>query len=201
MERKYEKEYSIQDIWQMFAKTDKQMAETDKRLDKQFAETDKRLDKMFAETDKRFKELSKQLGGIGNSNGDFAEEFFFNGFDSTMQVNKITYDYIDRNKKRKIKNIQCEYDIVLINTNNILVVEVKYKLNQEQVIKFYEKSLPRFKQLFHEYKDYTIMGAMASLSIDSRAKEVAEKNGILLFTQSGNNIKRVSSENIVLQTF
>jgi hypothetical protein len=32
---------------------------------------------MFAETDKRMKEVKELIGGIGNSNGAFAENMFF----------------------------------------------------------------------------------------------------------------------------
>ena len=64
-------------IWQMFAETDKQI---------------KNLKDSFQETDKFLKNIGKQLGNIGQNNGAVAEEFFFQGFSSTMQVGEIKND-------------------------------------------------------------------------------------------------------------
>ncbi len=188
-----------------FVETQKEMAESDKKLKKEMAESDKKFKKEMAESDKklkeRIKELSVQIGGIGNSNGDFAEEFFYTGFSATMQINNIKYDYIERNRNKKIKELKGEYDILLVNTNKILIIEVKYKLTNNQVISFYEKKLPKFKKLFPEFKDYTVHGAMASFSLDKRAKNTANKNGILLFTQANDKIKNITPKDIVLQEF
>ncbi len=198
-----------------FKETDKKFKETDKLLtekfretDKKFKETDKLLTEKFIETDKDFqetkrfiRELGKQIGGIGNSNGAFAEEFFYHGFDATMIVNGIKYDYISRNQNKKINNIKGEYDIVLTNKNKILVIEVKYKLNKDQVIAFYEKKLPIFKTLFPEFKNFTIYGSVASLSFEKNSQKAAQECGLLVFTQSGDSIKKISPDNLTLSIF
>lgn len=195
---------SWEELREMFAETDKKFVETDRKLveskldlDSKFAKTDRK----FAETREFIKELGKQIGGIGNSNGDFAEEFFSNGFENNMTVNGVKYDYLDQNKKRKVGNEKGEYDIVLINSDKILVLEVKYKLKNEQVENFYAKQLPKFKKLFPEYKNYTVHGGLAALSFDKNAQETAEKYGMYVFTQSGDSIKNISPENLELTSF
>ncbi len=198
-------------LTEKFKENERFLTEMFKETGKQFKETDgkfKETDKMFKKTDKDFqelkhiiKDLNKQIGGIGNSNGAFAEEFFYHGFDATMQVNGIKYDYIVRNQNKKIKDIKGEYDIVLTNKNKILVVEVKYKLNRDQVIAFYEKKLPKFKTLFSEFKEFTIYGAVASLSFAKNSQKTAEECGLLVFTQSGDNIKKISPNNLTLSVF
>ena len=184
-------------IWQMFAETDKRFKESDKR----FKETDKKLDKRFKETEIFLNKIGKQLGSIGHNNGLVAEEFFFQGFSSTMQVGEIKYDYIEKNKERLIKKLRGEYDIVLINHEQILIIEVKYKFHPNDVEIFIEYILPKFKKLFPEYIDYTIYGAIAGLSVPEAALLKAKQYGLMCFTQSGEKIKKLSSEDLILTKF
>ena len=164
-------------------------------------ENDAMLSAKFQDTDKKFKELNQQIGGISKSNGDFAEEFFYNCFSSMMEVSNIKYNYIDSNKKRKLGKLEGEYDIVMVNSTKIMVIEVKYKLTTDNVIKFYDKQLPRFKQLFQEFKDYTINAGIAAFCFDKYAKEYTHQKGLLLFTQSDNKIKKLSPDNMLLSEF
>ncbi len=76
-----------------------------------------------------------------------------------------------------------------------------YKLTTDNVIKFYDKQLPRFKQLFQEFKDYTINGGMAAFCFDKYAKEYTHQKGLLLFTQSDDKIKKLSPDNMLLSEF
>ena len=218
MERELHTNVSIEQLQAMMADLIVSQMETDQKFqatDKKFQATDKKFqatDKKFQETNKqikendriliaRFKELSKQIGGIGNSNGDFAEDFFYNGFDATMQVGDIKYDYIQQNKNKKIKNLQGEYDIVLTNGNSLLVIEVKYKLKKNQVLDFYEKKLPKFRKLFPEFNDYSVHAAMAAMSFEKNTKEEVIKKGMLLFTQSGDNLTKISPKEMIPTEF
>ena len=221
--------YTFQEIRQMFAEVATLQKATAKENDKRFAElvasqkelaaetqkNDKRLreksykldlkfekiNQVFQRTGKYINNLSDQVGGIGNSNGDVAENFFYQGFLKNMLVNNIEYKYLEKNKNRAIGNLKVEYDIILINTNKVLIIEVKYKLKKEHVKSFYNTKLPKYKILFPEYKDYTIYGALAALSFESGADETAKNKGFLVFTQSGENIKKLSPDNILLSEF
>ena len=196
-----EKIYTLKEMNEIMTKLIISQDKSAKENAKNFKEIAKENKKRFKETDLFLKDIGKQLGNIGNNNGAFAEDFFYHGFSEMMQVNDIKYDYIEPNKKRKKNNLQDEYDIVLFNSNKLLIIEVKYNLKEAQVTKFYEKKLPKFKKLFPEYKDYTIHAAIAALSINKGAKNIVEQYGISLFTQSGNNIKKISSDNLSLSEF
>ncbi|MDR2973054.1 MAG: hypothetical protein LBU83_14210, partial [Bacteroidales bacterium] len=86
---KKEKELSWAEIKAMFAETDKQFKETDRR----FKETDKKVDKMCERIDR----LGEHLGGISNSNGDMAEEYFFNTLNRDKKFANETFDRMKRN--------------------------------------------------------------------------------------------------------
>jgi len=77
--------------------------ETERLLNEKFAET--RL--MQQETARQIKEVSRQLGGMGNSNGDFAEEFFYNSLRETMTFAGVHFDMIsDKFRTRRICRIK-----------------------------------------------------------------------------------------------
>jgi hypothetical protein len=179
---------SFEKVWLMFQETRMQFQETDKKFQEtnmQFQETDKK----FQETDKQIKELKKIIFGIGENQGHATEDFFYNGFDATRNVSGIIYDYVERNRKRHKGAKQGEYDILLVNGNTLLVVEVKFKLHPDTVAKFATEKLPLFRELFPEYAGYTVYAGVAGMSIPSDTLNIARKYGLLVFTQSGQEIQ------------
>ena len=199
-----ETEKRFQETDRKFQETDREFQETKNFLREKFLKTDikfEQTNQKFERTEKLVRELSRQLGGIANSNGDFAEEFFFHGFSATKQVAGIKYDYIEANKNREIGNFKGEYDIVLVNENKILIIEVKYKLKKDHITEFYNKKMPKFKKLFPEYEKFTVYGAMAAFSFEKGTEQAAENKGFLLFTQFGENIKKLSPDDILLSKF
>ena len=97
-------------------KTDEQMKKTDEQMKK---------------TDERLNKVAKLVGNISNNQGDIAEEFFYNSLESKPSLAGIDYDFIDKNITRSRKGIKDEFDIVLVNSKDIAIVEVKYKLIQK----------------------------------------------------------------------
>ncbi len=202
---------SFEDIKLLFRESDKKFQETERIIkemsqetEKMFQETDKKFketEKMFQENAKETKKLKEMIFGIGYNNGDVAEDFFYNVFSATKQVGDVHYDFIDRNRERRKKRLEGEYDIILVNANNLLVVEVKYKLHPNDVTKFAKKNLPNFKELFPEYKNYTVYGAVATFALPPDSYELAVKYGLQIFTQSGDGIKNISPEGLKCSVF
>jgi len=139
----------------------------------------------------QMKDLSQQIGGIGNSNGSNAEEFFYRSLEKTMAISDFSFDFINVNVSRYRKNINLrgQYDIVLNNCDTTLVVEVKYKLTPDYVEDFYHKSLPKFKQLFPEFAHHKIYGAVASFSDFNNARQLAANYGLFVLGQAGQSLK------------
>jgi len=181
------KELTKQDIFDMFA-------ETDRRLDESIAKSRKESQESRKEFDERIKKLSEQIGGIGNNNGDVAEEFFYNGLANKMSIGKFRFDSIGKRVKEKRKNIEDEFDIILTNSNTVVVTEVKYKFHPDEVGKLLSKKIPNFKKLFPNYKNFKIYGAIAALSLPDDTKNIAIEKGFFVLTQSGENIKLVNDK-------
>jgi hypothetical protein len=149
------------------------------------------IKKQIKAFNQQMKELSLQIGGIGNSNGSNAEEFFYRSLEKTMAIADISFDFINVNVNRYTKNanLKGQYDIVLNNCDTTLVVEVKYKLTPNYVEDFYHRSLPKFKQLFPEFAKHKIYGAVASFSDFDNARQLAANYGLFVLGQAGQSLK------------
>ena len=187
------KELTKQDILDLFAKSDKRFNESLEKSRKKF---DEELAKSRKEWKGQMKELNKNIGGIGNSNGDVAEDFFYNGLEDKMKVGNISFGFIDRNVRRKIKslNLEEEYDIILTNSDTVLITETKYKAQPDHVDELLNKKIPNFKKLFPIYKEFKIYGAIAALSLSADTKKRAIKNGFFVLIQAGDNIKLLNEK-------
>ena len=164
---------------------------TDKLLTEKFQATDKKFqatEKLFKETGERFDKISTELGGIGNSNGAVAEDFFRNALSENLQVANMTFDYMDFNLGRKKKNLEAEYDIILYNHYKILIVEVKYNFKKNKLKTFYE-GLKKFRSLFPEYSALKVYGAVAAFTYDKETIKEAQNYGFYVLQQNNNQLK------------
>ncbi|MBI5217423.1 MAG: hypothetical protein HY958_00640, partial [Bacteroidia bacterium] len=160
-----------------------------------FQETDKKIDrlaKISQESDKKIDKLAKMYGGISKNLGDAAEDFFYNGLSATYKIGNIKYDYVDRNSKRKHKKYESEFDALLINSDSVVIVEIKYKLHPDEVEKLIKNKIPLFKKLYPEYKGYKVYGAIAGFAIHDETKNLAKKHGLFILTQSGEAVKVIN---------
>jgi len=171
--------------------TDRRIQETDRLLKEQSLETDRKMqetDKQLKTTLKGIEKLEKTVGGIGNSNGYYAEDQFFNSFSKNMTIGELTFDSIDRNMHRIRKGLEDEFDIVLTNSSVLLIIEVKYNYHQNDVEKVFKK-IENFRQLYPKYKDYKIFGGIAGLTMPMETIDKASEFGFFVFLQEGNDIK------------
>ncbi|PID87925.1 MAG: hypothetical protein CSB06_02340, partial [Bacteroidia bacterium] len=161
-----------QEIREMFKETDKKFQETDrqfKETDKKFQETDrqfKETDKKFQETDRQFKETDKKINKV---HGEFTSQwgklveaivrpsclrlFRARGIDVSRTHENTT---IERDGIKK-----AEYDAILANGSEVVIVEVKTKLRKKDV-EYFTKKLSEVKNYMPEYTNKKVYGAMAA---------------------------------------
>jgi Holliday junction resolvase-like predicted endonuclease len=202
----YGEPLSFKQVWKMFQETDKMFKETEKRFrdtEKRFRDTEKRFketDKKMQETDRKIDKLAKLYGNVSENSKDVAEEFFKRGLEAKGSIFGIEYEEVDH-LERISKKQQGEFDIVLHNGKYVVVMEVKYKLHPDDVTDFVNRKLPKFTKLFHEYADKTLLGAVAGMSVPTVSYDLAEKYGLLVLTQSGENITVMNPEGFELIRF
>jgi hypothetical protein len=145
--------------------------------------------KAIEKSAREWEEIKKELGGIGKSNGEIAEDFFYDTLSATMNVAGMQFDYIDRNLHRKRNNLEAEYDIILYNNYKVLVVEVKYNFRNYGLRNFYKEKLKKFRSLFPDYKAYKIYGAIAAFTFEKGVKETAGEYGFYIFSQKNEKFR------------
>lgn len=198
------KQPTYEDILSLFAKTDTKIeqlaraqAETDKQLKAQQVqrdqelkarreERDRELKAQFADTEKRIKALSENLGGIANSQGDVAEDFFANSLAANPKLGNIRFDRIDSNREGYSPSLarKVEFDLLAVNGNSIAVIETKYKASKQALLQL-EQAVSCVRETLPEYKKYKVYGGLAALSFDKRLIEQAHKKGFFVLQRKG----------------
>ena len=79
-----------------------------------------------------------------------------------------------------------EFDIIVANGTEVVVVEVKTTLTSKDVSDFLE-TLRDFKNYFPRYKSETIYGAVAYLASENKAHLLAEEEGLFLIRATGDS--------------
>ena len=181
------------EVKEMFAAS---RAEHDLEIKKSRAEFEQRV----AETDRLVKDLGKQIGGMANSNGDFAEEFFYNALyhGQRNMFGEVFEDVVKGNTVTINKGYEDEYDILLVNGRAICVVEVKYKADSGDLPHQVLRKAQTFRVNFPHHKDKKVYLALAGMSFHPLTEKACKENGIAIMKQVGNAMV-VTDEN--LKTF
>jgi len=209
---KKKNELTWDDIKEMFAETSRQFKETDLRLAKMSEEWDKKKDREFEkwnqkkdqefeewtkkkaqeseEWNQRFKELAKLVGGIGNSNGDVAEELFYNALQRDRTFVNEKFDRIIRSMHRR-EDDEMECDIFLFNGKSAAIIEVKYNAKHENVsVKNLISRVERFRALYPEYRNHNIYLGVAALAFNGSLVKELHGVGIATIRSVGKKMVR-----------
>ena len=165
--------------------------ERDKRLEKLFKDTDRRFketDKQFKETDKKIKELSNlfttQWGKLVEALVEPGAVNLFRerGIDVRYTARRIE---VEDERRRKI----AEYDIVLVNDKEVVIIEVKTTVKKEDVDYFLEKLAKVREHLRSLVKDKKVYGAVAGISFDEGVDRYAYRSGLFVLKSEGGIIR------------
>jgi len=193
-----------EDVWAMFAETDRRMKETDriiKELSIEAATQRKETERQMKETDRQMKETDRKLQalginvtGISNSNGKFAEELFYDSLERSKTFAGVHFDEVSkefRGTKRMPGGpmIQDQFDIVMLNDNAIAIIEIKFRAERDYLKEMAERKVSNFRALFPYYENYTIYLGLGSLIFEGNVMREAKKYGVGLLKQCGNAIE------------
>jgi hypothetical protein len=210
----YKKELTSEDVWAMFAETDrliKELREDRKETDRQMKETDhmmkelredrketsqqiKETGQQMKETDRKLKEMGIHVNGISKSNGAFAEEFFYSSLEKDMEFAGIHYDRINNYFKgtRKMPDgskLRDQFDIVMVNSNAVAIIEIKYKADSDDVEELATRKIKNFRVLFPEYENFDIYLGLGTLSFNEYVTKKAKELGVGLLKLTGDVIE------------
>ena len=174
-------------VWAMLqenAQLIREVSQSQKETDRQMKETDRQM----KETDRKMQELQKTVGGITNNQGAFAEEYFFNSFESgKTNFFGEKFDDVKKNLKNFWQGVEDEYDIVLYNHASVAIIEVKYKAHLNDIPAVLKKA-ETFRVLFPNYKDFKIYLGLASMSFYPELEQECINEGIAVIKQVGDTV-------------
>jgi len=172
-----------------------QLAETRQILRKQNAETRQILREQNAETNKKIKELSKNFGGIGNSNGEMAEEYFYSAFKADKFFANERFYKVRRNQIFRKEEIKAEFDIVLLNGKSAALIEVKYNAKPDNVsIEKIISKIKYFKILYPECEKFNIYLGVAAMSFNEGLEAELHQAGIATIRPVGKKMVKFDKD-------
>ncbi len=191
-----ESEKEWQEIKQMSKETERRFQETEKRFQAREKEWEE-IKQMSKETDRRFRETDKKIrevhGLFTSQWGKLVEAivrpaclklFRERGID-VSRTHEATTIEVDKIKK-------AEYDAILDNGSEVVIVEVKTTLRKKDV-EYFIKKLGEVKTYMPEYNHKKVYGAMAAISFDREADDFAIKQGLFMIKSSGDGVVKIAN--------
>ncbi|MEO5377873.1 MAG: DUF3782 domain-containing protein [Magnetococcus sp. DMHC-6] len=186
-----------------FKETDRQFKETDRKFqetDRKFQETDRKFqetENLMKETDRKLKEVSKLVGNLGGRWGEFVEGLVAPACETVFAQRGIPVHKTSRKVKAKLSgNRHIEIDVLVVNTDTVVLVEVKSTLTIEYVREHLQR-LAQFKEFFPEYAHKRVVGAVSGIVIEESVDRFAMNQGLFVLMQSGDTMVIANEEGFV----
>lgn len=193
---------TLEDIYQIFersqAEADRRFAEADRRaaeadrrlndLEDLFAESklefDRRMEVMRQEIQTDIQAMRKMVGGLSSRWGSFVENLVESSALAVFEAKGKHFTSVYRGLRGRQGDFQMEVDVLVANDTEAVVIEVKSHLTQEEVDDFLAR-LPRFKNVLPFYRDHRVYGAVAGIEIDQGVDRYAYRQGLYVLRQAG----------------
>jgi hypothetical protein len=148
------------------------------------------LEKAHRETEKALKETQRIVGDLGNRFGDIAERMLIPNLVDKFERFGFSFGKLSHNVKWKKKeyDLSMELDALLENGTQAMVVEVKAKLDKEDV----DEQMGRMEKV-RRYADLDgdtrqFFAAMAAMTASDRAIAYALAQGFYVIMPSGEDV-------------
>ncbi|MBD2291379.1 DUF3782 domain-containing protein [Microcystis wesenbergii FACHB-1317] len=200
---------TIEDIYQLFRTSteefDRRLRESDRRAEEAKLESDRRAEEAKLESDRHraeierlltqsklasdrtIAELKRTVDSLTTRWGRFVEELVAPAVLRLFQEKGIDIKELYPRAQVKRQGIAMEIDILAVDERDVVLVECKSRLSQDDVDEFIEK-LTRFKIAFPHYKNYQAYGAVAGIEINKGVDRYAYKKGLFVIKPSGDTV-------------
>ena len=187
-----ETQVSMEDLRQVMKELAEQSKETDRKLAEQAAASRADFERRVAEADRQTAELKRQIGRLGNRLGEFVEGVVRPGLvrlfrERGLDVRETHQEVVSERHGRK-----AEIDLLAVDDRVAVAVEVKSKLAHRDVEDHLAR-LATFKEMFPRYADMAVYGAMAAMVLPDKQVAYAERCGLFVIGQAGDDAVLVNS--------
>ncbi|MEO5372143.1 MAG: hypothetical protein H7833_18905 [Magnetococcus sp. DMHC-1] len=203
---------TVEDVWKAFLETDRRMREMNAEFDRRWiqekqemqilremiAANDRQIKESSLATDKKIKEVSQQVGNLGSRWGEFVEGIVAPACETLFAERGIPVHRVS--PRVKVKSLdgsrRMEIDLLVDNTDSIVLVEVKSRLTAEDVRDHIQR-VREFKELYEGAGGARVMGAVAGILIDNDVDKFAMNEGLFVIIQSGESVKLANGPEFV----
>ncbi len=198
---------TIEDIYELFrasqAEAERRAAEIDRLFAASKAEDERRktederrkveADRSMAELKKTVERTSKAVDSLTTRWGRFVEELVEPAVIRMFQARGIDVKEVYPRARSRRENIAMEIDILAVDETELVLVECKSKLSQEDVDEFLER-LTKFKIAFPHFKNFKAYGAVAGIEINDGIDRYAYRKGLFVIKPSGDTVAIINDE-------
>ena len=180
---------------------DRRKQETDRRIQESRLESDRRIQESKLENDRLLQKMQKKLEKMIEENKQYTQkidsrwgtqwgklmEALMKGSllkilnQKGIKVRKVTPNY-----EGQWGDLEREYDLVAIDSQEMVVVETKSHLKKGHVDDVL-KELTNFKKFCPEFKHLKVYGGVACLRSAKKVREYADSQGLFVFRVEGND--------------
>ena len=177
---------------------EKEIQESRERSEKEMKESRERSEKQMQETQKIVDKLSSNIGGIGNTLGEFTESMFSGALwekfaDYGIPVHRQSTRMRFGEGKGASKRTLAEADVFIENGEYAIPVEVKTKLDVDDVDDHLER-IGIIRGYLDTHGDKRkLLGAVAGGVVPEKVIKYAHKNGLFVIVQSGDSVTIASA--------
>jgi hypothetical protein len=164
------------------------------------AESKLESDRSMAELKRTVERTSKAVDSLTTRWGRFVEELVEPAVLRLFQEKGIDIKEVYPRARVKRQGIAMEIDILAVDDTDLVVVECKSRLSQDDVDEFIEK-LTRFKIAFPHYQNYRAYGAVAGIEINKGVDRYAYKKGLFVIKPSGDTVAIINDANFQPNTW
>ncbi|HOJ29253.1 MAG TPA: hypothetical protein PL059_09290 [Spirochaetota bacterium] len=125
-----------------------------------------------------FRKMNQQWGELANKMGTIVEDIIYPATRPVLEKYfNCELETTMMNITRKKDGIKDEFDVIAVSADKVFLIEVKSTMRQQYVDDFKNKKLERFRFLFSEYNDKTLVPILATLRYeDSMLQYVTHQN-------------------------
>ena len=133
------------------------------------------------------------LKKYGMLEGKICQTRFYSSLLYSMSFGGISFDEIIESDHKSITLpddtlIEDEFDIIMTNKDTVMLLEIKYKAEKDDVNTLLYKKFEHFKILYPEYKGFNFMLALGALYFEPDVEPQAIKKGIGILRCDGGDI-------------
>ncbi|MEO5363209.1 MAG: hypothetical protein H7838_06245 [Magnetococcus sp. DMHC-8] len=168
------------------AKTEEAFRETERQMQEtaaQMRETDRKIDKVTTHIDR-----------LGGRLGEFVEGLVAPACKTLFAQRGIPVHKVSRRVEADLTGGRhMEIDLLVVNTDAVVLVEVKSKLTVDDV-REHLTHMSEFKEFFSEYADKQAVGAVAAMVIEENVCRFAINSGLFVIEQAGDTLRMANDE-------